>query len=52
WDIRETDLSILVPADPLREALPRTDDDHDVGVNEGYEAWYHEELPWHLTSSA
>ncbi|KAH9317925.1 hypothetical protein KI387_019694, partial [Taxus chinensis] len=45
--------SILVRVDPLRENLPPTnDDDDDVGVIEGYEVWYHEELPRHLTVSA
>ncbi|KAH9301572.1 hypothetical protein KI387_013155, partial [Taxus chinensis] len=37
-DGRETDLPILIPADPLREAPPSTDSDDDAGVDEGYAA--------------
>ncbi|KAH9310264.1 hypothetical protein KI387_044209 [Taxus chinensis] len=44
-DSRETDLPILIPADPLREAPPSTDSDDDVGVDDGYAAWYATELP-------
>ncbi|KAH9316063.1 hypothetical protein KI387_024690, partial [Taxus chinensis] len=33
-DNRETDLPILISADPLREAPPSTDSDDDVGVDE------------------
>ncbi|KAH9303425.1 hypothetical protein KI387_015008, partial [Taxus chinensis] len=50
-DSRETDLPILIPVDPLREAPPPIDDDDDVGVDEGYEAWYHMELPRHLLAA-
>ncbi|KAH9306136.1 hypothetical protein KI387_010540 [Taxus chinensis] len=50
-DGRETDLPILIPADPLREAPPSTDSDDDAGVDEGYAAWYDTELPRHLPPS-
>ncbi|KAH9312364.1 hypothetical protein KI387_027399, partial [Taxus chinensis] len=44
-DNRETDLPILIPADPLREAPPSTDSDDDTGVDDGYAACYATELP-------
>ncbi|KAH9305755.1 hypothetical protein KI387_010159, partial [Taxus chinensis] len=50
-DSRETDLSILISADPLREAPPSTDSDDDAGVGDGYAAWYATELPRHLPAS-
>ena len=50
-DSRETDLPILIPTDPLREAPPSTDSDDDVGVDDGYAAWYATELPRHLPAS-
>ncbi|KAH9326964.1 hypothetical protein KI387_007142, partial [Taxus chinensis] len=50
-DSRETDLPILIPADPLREAPPSTNSDDDVRVGDGYTAWYAIELPRHLPAS-
>ncbi|KAH9327451.1 hypothetical protein KI387_007629, partial [Taxus chinensis] len=50
-DSRETDLPILIPADPLREAPPSTDSDDDAGVDKGYAACYDTELPRHLPAS-
>ncbi|KAH9321068.1 hypothetical protein KI387_015707, partial [Taxus chinensis] len=50
-DSRETDLPILIPVDPLREAPPSADSDDDARVDDGYVAWYSTELPRHLPAS-